>query len=58
MSIQPGKTEPKIETRRARRAPAIRLVAIDLDGTLLNSEKHVSDQTIEAMQCLPAACAS
>src|SRR5688500_5657506 len=34
--------------------PPIRLVAIDLDGTLLNSAKRMSDQTIEALQCLPA----
>ena len=53
MSIQPGKTEAETDTRGAASRPAIRLVAIDLDGTLLNSEKLVSDQTIEAMQCLP-----
>lgn len=37
-------------------APArdIRLVAIDLDGTLLNSSKQVSDQTVQALRCLPA----
>jgi Cof subfamily protein (haloacid dehalogenase superfamily) len=32
----------------------IRLVAIDLDGTLLNDSKQVSDQTVEALRCLPA----
>lgn len=32
----------------------IRLVAIDLDGTLLNDSKQVSDQTAEALCCLPA----
>jgi Cof subfamily protein (haloacid dehalogenase superfamily) len=32
---------------------AIKLVAIDLDGTLLNSSKQVSDQTIEALHGLP-----
>jgi 5-amino-6-(5-phospho-D-ribitylamino)uracil phosphatase len=31
----------------------IRLVAIDLDGTLLNDAKQVSDQTIRALACLP-----
>jgi Cof subfamily protein (haloacid dehalogenase superfamily) len=31
----------------------IRLVAIDLDGTLLNDSKQVSDQTAEALRCLP-----
>jgi 5-amino-6-(5-phospho-D-ribitylamino)uracil phosphatase len=32
----------------------IRLVAIDLDGTLLNDSKQVSDQTADALYCLPA----
>src|SRR3954449_10125458 len=32
----------------------IRLVAIDLDGTLLNDSKQVSDQTAGALRCLPA----
>jgi Cof subfamily protein (haloacid dehalogenase superfamily) len=32
----------------------IRLVAIDLDGTLLNDCKEVSDRTAEALRCLPA----
>jgi Cof subfamily protein (haloacid dehalogenase superfamily) len=32
----------------------IRLVAIDLDGTLLNDSKQVSDQTAEALRCLTA----
>jgi Cof subfamily protein (haloacid dehalogenase superfamily) len=31
----------------------IRLVAIDLDGTLLTDAKRVSDQTAEALCCLP-----
>ena len=31
----------------------IRLVAIDLDGTLLNDSKRVSEQTAEALCCLP-----
>jgi hypothetical protein len=33
--------------------PDIRLVAIDLDGTLLNDSKQVSDQTVEALCGLP-----
>ena len=33
--------------------PAIRLVAVDLDGTLLNDSKQVSDQTVAAFQGLP-----
>jgi Cof subfamily protein (haloacid dehalogenase superfamily) len=31
----------------------IRLVAIDLDGTLLNDAKQVSEQTADALCCLP-----
>src|SRR3954471_16747 len=31
----------------------IRLVAIDLDGTLLTSSKQVSQQTVRALKCLP-----
>ncbi len=34
--------------------PPIRLVAIDLDGTLLNDSKQVSEKTIKAISCLPA----
>lgn len=35
-------------------SPAIKLVAIDLDGTLLNDSKQVSDKTARALSCLPA----
>src|SRR5688572_9821493 len=42
------------QVRLSTPPPAIRLVAVDLDGTLLNSAKLVSDQTIEALQCLPS----
>jgi Cof subfamily protein (haloacid dehalogenase superfamily) len=31
-----------------------RLVAVDLDGTLLNDEKRVTDRTVAALACLPA----
>src|SRR5438132_1924505 len=31
----------------------IKLVAIDLDGTLLDDSKQVSEQTAEALRCLP-----
>jgi 5-amino-6-(5-phospho-D-ribitylamino)uracil phosphatase len=31
----------------------IRLIAIDLDGTLLTSEKKISEQTVSALRCLP-----
>jgi Cof subfamily protein (haloacid dehalogenase superfamily) len=34
--------------------PEIKLVAIDLDGTLLNDSKQVSEQTAEALRFLPA----
>jgi Cof subfamily protein (haloacid dehalogenase superfamily) len=33
---------------------AIKLVAVDLDGTLLNDSKEVSDRTVDALRCLPA----
>jgi Cof subfamily protein (haloacid dehalogenase superfamily) len=33
--------------------PLIRLVAIDLDGTLLNDSRQVSEQTVGALACLP-----
>lgn len=32
----------------------VRLVAIDLDGTLLNDGKQVAEQTAAALRCLPA----
>jgi hypothetical protein len=35
-------------------SPPIQLVAIDLDGTLLNDSKQVSDQTVAALCDLPA----
>jgi Cof subfamily protein (haloacid dehalogenase superfamily) len=35
-------------------APTIRLVAVDLDGTLLNDSKQISDQTVAALCCLPS----
>jgi Cof subfamily protein (haloacid dehalogenase superfamily) len=31
----------------------IRMVAIDLDGTLLDDSKKISDQTVQALACLP-----
>lgn len=33
--------------------PEIRLVAIDLDGTLLDDQKRISDPTVRALSCLP-----
>ena len=35
--------------------PTIKLVAIDLDGTLLDSNKKVSEQTVRGLQCLSGA---
>jgi Cof subfamily protein (haloacid dehalogenase superfamily) len=32
----------------------IRLIAVDLDGTLLNDSKQMSERTIAALKCLPA----
>jgi Cof subfamily protein (haloacid dehalogenase superfamily) len=32
--------------------PTIQMVAIDLDGTLLNDSKQVSDQTVKALECV------
>ena len=34
--------------------PPISLVAIDLDGTLLNDSRQVSEQTAGALACLPS----
>ncbi|HEX4056258.1 MAG TPA: Cof-type HAD-IIB family hydrolase [Tepidisphaeraceae bacterium] len=36
---------------RSSRRPDIRLVAVDLDGTLLNDSKQVSGQTVKALGC-------
>ena len=33
--------------------PPIRLVAVDLDGTLLNDSKEITEQTAGALTCLP-----
>src|SRR5881397_1608353 len=40
--------EPPVEPQ-----PSIKLVAIDLDGTLLDYTKQVSEQTASALRCLP-----
>jgi Cof subfamily protein (haloacid dehalogenase superfamily) len=42
-----------VDDRTARRP--IRLVGIDLDGTLLDRDKRVSDRTARALRCLPSA---
>jgi len=43
-----GPDEPEVAPQ-----PSIRLVAIDLDGTLLDDAKQVSEQTASALRCLP-----
>src|SRR5438552_4592370 len=40
---------------RRREKYRIGLVAVDLDGTLLDQNKRVSEQTVRALQCLPAS---
>lgn len=35
--------------------PPVRLVAVDLDGTLLNDTKRISGRTVSALKCLPNA---
>jgi Cof subfamily protein (haloacid dehalogenase superfamily) len=47
-----GPDEPEIQIA-AEPQTTIKLVAIDLDGTLLNDTKQVSDQTANALRCLP-----
>jgi Cof subfamily protein (haloacid dehalogenase superfamily) len=42
-----------VSTSLPAEVPTIRLVAIDLDGTLLNDSKQMSEQTAEALCCLP-----
>jgi Cof subfamily protein (haloacid dehalogenase superfamily) len=43
---------------RSRRGPAstapIKLIAIDLDGTLLNTSKIIPDRTADALRCVPS----
>src|SRR3954453_4788429 len=41
--------------KRARQNTAIRLVAIDLDGTLLDDSKRVTARTVEALRCASAS---
>lgn len=50
------RTEPVCSAQsRSVNAPLspIKLVAVDLDGTLLTSSKKVSQQTVDALRCLP-----
>ena len=38
---------------RSSRQPPVRLLAIDLDGTLLDSKKRISGRTVRALKALP-----
>jgi Cof subfamily protein (haloacid dehalogenase superfamily) len=54
--METARTESVPPSRPRSTAPnvaPIRLIAIDLDGTLLTSQKKVSDQTAAALRCLP-----
>ena len=44
---------PDVPTTLPAERPPIRLVAVDLDGTLLDDSKQVSRQTVDAFRCLP-----
>lgn len=51
---QPATASQSARSGRGKPSAApIRLIAIDLDGTLLNSAKKISDQTLSALKCLP-----
>jgi Cof subfamily protein (haloacid dehalogenase superfamily) len=50
MSLSPRMT---VDTPNSAKPPVIRLVAVDLDGTLLNDTKQVTRQTAEALAGLP-----
>jgi Cof subfamily protein (haloacid dehalogenase superfamily) len=56
MTLIPDKpgSSPACDLPTTRRRSPIKLVAIDLDGTLLNDSKQVSDLTADALRCLPA----
>ena len=38
---------------RRRREPVVRLIALDLDGTLLDSRKRISGRTVRVLRALP-----
>ncbi|MBR7678504.1 HAD hydrolase family protein, partial [Streptomyces daliensis] len=46
-------TEPPASRSRSRRRP--RLIATDLDGTLLHDDKSVSDRTVAALAAAEVA---
>jgi hypothetical protein len=46
-------TPTRIDASRAGATQPVRLVAIDLDGTLLNDSKQITQQTADALRCLP-----
>jgi Cof subfamily protein (haloacid dehalogenase superfamily) len=49
-----GRIPPAMKPKM-HETPTIKLVAIDLDGTLLDSNKKVSEQTVRGLQCLMGA---
>jgi Cof subfamily protein (haloacid dehalogenase superfamily) len=50
--VSSGIPQPQQQPTTGSPSP-IRLVAVDLDGTLLNDSKQVSEQTVDALCCLP-----
>jgi Cof subfamily protein (haloacid dehalogenase superfamily) len=56
--MKPSSAVPNPQSEPVPGAPAvksssIKLIAIDLDGTLLTSAKKISDQTLNALRCRP-----
>src|SRR5262245_18938948 len=50
----PAAREGRSRSRRSNpSAGPIRLLALDLDGTLLTTSKKISEQTLNALRCLP-----
>jgi len=54
METSPPQSSPSDPPLLKPHKADIRLIAVDLDGTLLNSKKQVSEQTVQALKCLPA----
>ena len=46
--------DQQLAEKSPTQSPRIDLVAVDLDGTLLNDSKQVSEQTANALRCLPS----
>jgi 5-amino-6-(5-phospho-D-ribitylamino)uracil phosphatase len=49
-----GVPPPADDVERVELKAPIRMVAIDLDGTLLNDSKQVTKQTLRSISCLPS----